>query len=99
MKKHWNDPYLKKVYEKILHWAKNDCIGSYYGFTDKELSSTYISWDLDSFKTKSHNVHRMIMLAFYLGQLRGVAEADEMREEFRSLDQKNLQMEETKSEK
>ena len=71
MKKYWNDPRLQKRYIRELERAKNDP----YGFTNEELESHYL--DKLSKQTRSSRIMRMITLAYTLGQLRAISEADD----------------------
>lgn len=69
MKQHWNDPVLRRKYERLLDTAKRE------GFTDDELESPYL--DKLSHQTSSPRIMRMIRLAYTLGQLRGISQVDE----------------------
>lgn len=69
MKKRWNLDRFKKHYIRVVEDAKRR------GFTDEELESPYL--DKLSHKTKSHRIMRMIELAYYLGKLKGISEADD----------------------
>ena len=69
MKKHWNDDSFKRQYQRLLDTAKRE------GFTDDELESPYL--DNLSHQTGSSRIMRMIRLAYTLGQLRGISQADE----------------------
>ncbi len=69
MYKHWNKEQHKRRYERILEEAKKR------GFTDEELESPYLN--KLSHQTGSTRIMRMITLAYYLGELRGVRAVDE----------------------
>lgn len=66
----WNDEHLHTCYERVLWRAKD------FGFIDEELERPEISAMLNS--TKSAKKRDAIRLAFFLGQLRGVRDADEL---------------------
>lgn len=65
----WNREPLKKHYIRVENDAK------WRGFTEDELRSPYL--DKLSHQTKSKRIYRMIELAYYLGKLKGIDEADE----------------------
>lgn len=65
----WNKEGLHRHYERIHNEAGRR------GFTDDELESPYL--DKLSHQTHSPRIMRMITLAYYLGKLKGIAEADE----------------------
>lgn len=69
MKKYWNKQGLKNHYIRIEEDAKRD------GFTEDEIASPYL--DKLSHQTGSRRIYRMIKLAYYLGKLKGISEADE----------------------
>lgn len=69
MKRIWNRDSLKKHYIRIEQEAKAR------GFRDDELEHPYL--DKLSHQTKSHRILRMVELAYYLGKLKGISEADE----------------------
>lgn len=65
----WNDSGLKWRYEYVLRRAKDA------GFTEEELEEANLR--KLNHQTKSIRIRRMISLAFYLGQLRGILDANE----------------------
>lgn len=67
----WNDEKLKRHYDRTLKQAKED----EWKFTDEELETPYLN--KLSKKTKSKRIMRMIVLAYYLGKLKGIQEVDE----------------------
>lgn len=67
----WNDEKLKRHYDRTLKQAKEDG----WKFTDEELETPYLN--KLSKKTKSKRIMRMIVLAYYLGKLKGIQEVDE----------------------
>lgn len=69
MKHIWNKPELERHYNRILEDAKQ------HGFSDAELASPYL--DKLDHQTHSKRILRMIELAYCLGKLKGIAEADE----------------------
>lgn len=69
MYERWNKEQHKKKYERIVEEAKER------GFTDEELERPYL--DKLSHQTNSARIMRMITLAYYLGELRGVRDVDE----------------------
>ncbi len=65
----WNDKRLEKHFNRIINHALEK------GFTEEELKYPYL--DGLSRQTKSQRIMRMITLAYYLGELKGIREIDE----------------------
>lgn len=72
MPKHWND----KTNESAYLWVLNDAITT-QGYSKGALYPENLS--NMNLKTKSQRINKMIKLAYYLGQLRGIWIADEFR--------------------
>lgn len=69
MNRNWNKPKLERHYARVLEDAKQR------GFSDDDLASPYL--DKLDHQTHSKRILRMIELAYCLGKLKGIAEADE----------------------
>lgn len=65
----WNKESLKRFYDRIYSEALDR------GFTQEELESPYLT--KLSKQTASPRILRMISLAYYLGELRGISCVDE----------------------
>ena len=72
MARHWND----KINESAYWWVMNDAITA-----ENYSKATLYPENLSNMnlKTRSPRIYRMIKLAYYLGQLRGIRIADEMK--------------------
>ena len=74
-KRHWNDSDNKAAY----FWVLDHAITA-EGYTKGHLYPENLS--NTNLKTKSVRINRMIKLAYYLGQLRGIRIADEFKDVF-----------------
>lgn len=61
--------------ERLIQWVKDNA-KRLNNFTDQDLEYPYL--DKLSHQTKSPRIMRMISLAYYLGQIRGLRMCDEM---------------------
>lgn len=67
----WNNKKYERHYNRI---KENALDNPKYEFTEEELSSPYL--DSISHQTRSYRIMRMVVLAYYLGKLKGIREVD-----------------------
>ena len=72
---HWNDPANKAAYWWVVKVAQEAD-----GFTTPILWPESLS--NEHLKTRSKRISRMLKLAYYLGELRGIKIADEFKDEY-----------------